>query len=217
MQECEDSLRRLKTDYIDLYQVHWHDSSTPISETMEAIERLLEQGKIRAAGVCNYTADLVDEANNCVPIVADQVAYSMVNREIENELVPYCLENNISIIAYSPLQRGLLTGKITEDYVFEEGDHRPNTPFFQKGNIRLVNQFLADIKHIADDKDATIAQLVTAWTIAQPGIDVALVGARNRKQASENAKAGEITDACHADRRYPCPVFHLIYYSSYFP
>lgn len=192
IKECEDSLYRLRTDYIDLYQIHWPDPTTPIEETMEAIEILLKDGKIRAAGVCNYTAEQVARASKVVPIASNQVPYSMVNRGVEEDAVPYAIENNQAILAYSPLQRGLLTGKITENYDFKSGDHRVNTPHFKKENIAKVNQFLDKIKSIAEEKGATLAQLVIAWTIKQPGITCALVGARNAQQAEENAKAVQI-------------------------
>ena len=190
--ECEDSLRRLKTDYIDLYQIHWPDSTTPVDETMEAIDQLLREGKIRAAGVCNYSAELAEEASKNVLLASNQVPYSMLRRNIEEELLPWCIKNDVSILAYSPLQRGLLTGKITPDYEFSEGDSRPDTPWFSAENIRLVNAFLEEIRPIADGLNATLGQLVTAWTIAQPGITVALVGARNRKQVEQNAFAMEL-------------------------
>src|ERR1700685_186089 len=124
IKECEASLRRLGTDYIDLYQIHWPDSTTPIEESMEAVARLIEQGKIRYAGVCNYDAAQLAEAEKYITLASDQVPYSMVNRGIEAELIPYCLENNKSILAYSPLERGLLTGKIRPSHVFAPGDHR---------------------------------------------------------------------------------------------
>lgn len=187
--ECEDSLRRLNTDYIDLYQIHWADPTTPVDETMEAVERLIEQGKVRAAGVCNYDVELAKQANDNILLASDQVPYSMVRRDIEKDLVPWCIENNVAILAYSPLQRGLLTGKITPDYEFGRGDNRPDTPYFQPGNIRKVNAFLEDIKPIADSKKATLSQLALAWTIAQPGITVALAGARNQEQVKDNIGA----------------------------
>jgi len=112
IKECENSLRRLNTDYIDLYQIHWPDVTTPIAETMEAVEQLIEQGKVRYAGVCNYNAAQVKEAQEHINLVSNQVPYSMVLRNIEEDVVPFCITNNISILAYSPLQRGLLTGKI---------------------------------------------------------------------------------------------------------
>ncbi len=190
--ECEDSLRRLKTDYIDLYQIHWPDPTTPVNETMEAIDQLLREGKIRAAGVCNYSAELAEEASKSVLLASNQVPYSMVRRDIEEELLPWCIENDVSILAYSPLQRGLLTGKITPDYEFSEGDSRPDTPWFSPENIKRTNAFLEEINPIADGHNATLGQLVIAWTIAQPGITVALVGARNRKQVEQNAGAMEL-------------------------
>jgi aryl-alcohol dehydrogenase-like predicted oxidoreductase len=192
IKECEESLWRLRTDYIDLYQIHWPDPTTPIEETMEAIEILLKEGKIRAAGVCNYSAEQVATASKVVPIVSNQVPYSMVNRGIEKEVVPHAINNNQAILAYSPLQRGLLTGKITQHYEFESGDHRANMPHFKKENVAKVNLFLDEIKPIADGKGATLAQLVIAWTLQQPGITCALVGARNAKQTEENAKAASI-------------------------
>jgi aryl-alcohol dehydrogenase-like predicted oxidoreductase len=189
IKECEDSLRRLGTDYIDLYQIHWPDSTTPVAETMEALAKLLQQGKIRAAGVSNYSADLMAEAENTLSLASNQVPYSMVERTIEEELVPYCLKHNKAIIAYSPLQRGLLTGKIKPDHVFAPGDHRPSTSFFKPENIRRIDNFLAQLGPLAKSKNARISQLVLRWTIEQPGITIALAGARDKKQAIENAKA----------------------------
>src|SRR5687768_1943394 len=121
---CEESLRRLKTDYIDLFQIHWPDATTPISETMEALELLQEQGKIRAGGVCNYPVELLEEAEKTYALASNQVPYSMVNRDIEKDVVGYCINHNIGIIAYSPLQRGLLTGKIRPGHKFNVGDSR---------------------------------------------------------------------------------------------
>ncbi|MBN2523466.1 MAG: aldo/keto reductase [Bacteroidales bacterium] len=197
MKECEDSLRRLRTDYIDLYQIHWPDPSTPISETMEAVARLKEQGKIRAAGVCNYTVDLLKEANEFVDIVTNQVPYSMVKRDIEKDIVPYCQENGKGILPYSPLQRGILTGKITKNYTFNHGDHRPTTPYYKEPNLTRINNFLEDIKPIADENNLSLAQLVIYWTMKQPTMISTLVGARNPEQVKENIKAAdaEVSDA----------------------
>ena len=192
IKECEESLKRLGTDYIDLYQIHWADPTTPISETMEAMEILHRQGKIRAAGVCNYTAEQMNDALKSFPIVSNQVPYSMLRRDIEEDVVPFSLKNNSSILAYSPLQRGLLTGKITPETVYGEGDNRSDTPYFKKQNILKVNKFLADIEPIAEEKNATLAQLVLAWTLKQPGITVVLAGARTDKQIADNAGAADI-------------------------
>lgn len=192
IKECEDSLRRLGTDYIDLYQIHWHDVTTPISETMETLLRLQEQGKIRAAGVCNYTAVQMEEAEGTISLASNQVPYSMLYRDIENELVPYCIEHQKAIIAYSPLQRGLLTGKIKPGHQFSEGDSRAGVRFYTKQNIQNTNDFLDQLRPMAGEKGVTLAQLVLRWTIDQPGITVALAGARTAIQALDNAKAADV-------------------------
>jgi aryl-alcohol dehydrogenase-like predicted oxidoreductase len=190
--ECENSLRRLKTDYIDLYQAHWHDSTTPVSETMEAVVKLKEQGKIREAGVCNYSVALMKDAERTIQLASDQVPYSMILRGIEKDIVPYCLENKKSIIAYSPLQRGLLTGKIKPGHVFSGDDHRKELDYFSDKNIERVNAVLDALRPLAAAKSATLAQLALRWTIDQPGITIALAGARNATQAVENAKATDL-------------------------
>jgi aryl-alcohol dehydrogenase-like predicted oxidoreductase len=192
IKECEDSLHRLRTDYIDLYQIHWPDSTTPIAESMDAVATLIKQGKVRYAGLCNYNAEQMEEAEKHLPIVSNQVPYSMVNLGIETDIVPYCLKNKKGILAYSPLQRGLLTGKMKPGYKFQEGDHRAGLDFFTDENISRTNEFLQKIRPIADRKNVTIGQLVLRWTIDQPGITIALVGARNADQAIVNAEAVNI-------------------------
>lgn len=192
IRECEDSLRRLGTDYIDLYQIHWPDSTTPLSETFEAVERLIEQGKVRYAGVCNYDAALMEDAGKVIDLVSDQIPYSMVNRGTDRETIPYCMRNEKSVIVYSPLERGLLTGKMKPGYAFAEGDHRKNNPFFTDDSIERTNAFLDKLKPLADEKGATLAQLVIRWTVNHPGVTIALVGARNPAQAMQNAKAADI-------------------------
>ncbi len=192
IKECEESLRRMGTDYIDLYQIHWPDLTTPIDETMEAVAQLIRQGKVKQAGVCNYNAEQLKEAQKTLALVSNQVPYSMVKRDIEKEVLPYCMQNNLSILAYSPLQRGLLTGKMKPGYVFAPGDHRAELYFFKNENIKRTNAFLDKIKGLAAEKKATLSQVVLRWTVEQPGITIALVGARDAAQAMENAKAMEI-------------------------
>jgi aryl-alcohol dehydrogenase-like predicted oxidoreductase len=192
MEECEQSLRRLKTDYLDLYQIHWHDATTPISESMEAMIRLKEQGKIREAGVCNYTVAWMEEAEQTYKLASNQVPYSMVLRDIEKDVVPYCIKNKKSIIAYSPLQRGLLTGKLKPGHTFNDGDHRAELSYFTAENIKRVNDMLNTLRPLAESKKASLAQLVLRWTVDQPGITIALAGARNAEQAVQNAKAADI-------------------------
>ena len=192
MKEAEDSLRRLGTDYIDYYQMHWPVNDVPLDETMEALVRLKEQGKIRAAGVCNFSAEQLREAEKTVRIEADQVPYSMVRRDIEQDVTPYVVENNKGIIAYSPMQRGLLTGKFSPDSKLGEGDNRKDSRFFQSENIRRVNEFLNKIKPIADEHNATLAQLALSWTLHQPGVIVALAGSRDPRQIEDNANAADL-------------------------
>lgn len=193
IQECEDSLRRLGTDYIDLYQIHWPDSTTPLCETFEAVGRLIEQGKVRYAGVCNYDAALMEDAGKIINLVSNQIPYSMVNRGEDRETIPYCIRNEKSVLVYSPLERGLLTGKMKPGHAFAEGDHRTTNPFFTNESIERTNAFLEKLKPLADEKGATLGQLVIRWTVNNPGLTIALVGARNPMQAIENAKAADIS------------------------
>lgn len=192
IKECEDSLKRLGTDYIDLYQIHWPESTTPIAETMEAVATLIKQGKVRYAGVCNYNSDQMAEAEKTISLVSNQIPFSMVNRAMEEKTVPYCIAHNKSVLAYSPLERGLLTGKITAGYKFQEGDHRATNKYFSEESIAKTNAFLEKLKPLAAEKKATLSQLVIRWTVERPGITIALVGARNAKQAIENAKAIDV-------------------------
>lgn len=191
--ECEESLRRLKTDHIDLLQIHWPDATTPISETMDAVASLIEQGKVRAAGVCNYSASQVDEALKTIKLVSNQVPYSMVHRGIEKEIVPQALKKGMSIVPYSPLQRGLLTGKIKPGHQFNEGDTRQGHRYYQPENVERVNTMLAALKPIAEKYNATLAQLVINWTTRQPAMDCVLVGARDEAQVLDNVKSLSFT------------------------
>ena len=159
---------------------------------MEACTQLLKEGKVRAIGVSNFTAADIEKCNTIVPIASNQPPYSMVLRDIEKDVLPFCLEHDIATVVYSPLQRGLLTGKFKADHKFAPGDHRASQPQFQPAFIEKVNKFLADLKPIADRHQATLGNVVLNWTIQQPGVTVALVGARDAAQATENAKAADV-------------------------
>ncbi|WP_316838681.1 aldo/keto reductase [Pedobacter gandavensis] len=187
IKEVEESLKRLDTDYIDLIQQHWPDATTPIDETMEAMESLIQQGKVRAAAVSNYSLDQLKEAGNTFVPAANQVAYSMLNRGIEKDLVPYTLENNIGIIVYSPMERGLLSGKYFQEEKLKSDDHRNG--YFGQFDLEKVKVFLESISPIAAEKNASLAQLALRWTTLQKGITIVLAGARNAEQAIANAKA----------------------------
>ena len=192
VEECENSLRRLGTDYIDVYQLHWPDLTTPIEESMEAFLQLKQQGKVREVGVCNYTAEQMQTAEKIIPLVSAQNPYSMLNRDIEKALIPYCIEHQKGVMAYSPMQRGLLTGKIKPTHVFAAGDTRNGNKYFTPHNIQETLQLLEKIKPIAEGHGISVGQLALAWTLHQPGITIALAGARNAAQCIENARAGEV-------------------------
>lgn len=191
IEECNRSLKRLRTDYIDLYQIHWYDITTPLEESMEAFEILKKEGKILEGGVCNFALEELKKALNYFNLVSNQIPYNMIRREYEKEVIPYCKENNLAILAYSPLQRGLLTGKISVNHKFQEGDSRATNPYFKRENIEAVNNFLNRIKYIAEERNITLGQLVINWTVFRDGITAALVGARDAKQVEENIKALE--------------------------
>lgn len=197
--EIENSLRRLGVDYIDLYQTHWPSAPpdfTPIADTMAALLKLKQQGKIRAIGVCNVSVAELDENLREGGIVSDQFRYSMLHREAESDVLPYCLKNQLATLTYMSLEQGLLTGKIGMDRVFEPTEFRSNTywnDWMIPVNRKRVLDLLASWKELTDKYDCTLAQLVIAWTAAQAGVTHVLAGGRNLAQVADNAKAGELT------------------------
>jgi aryl-alcohol dehydrogenase-like predicted oxidoreductase len=186
--ELEQSLQRLGTDYVDLYQTHWQDPSTPIEETVACLRKLQEEGKIRAIGVSNSN---VEHLKAYGPIASAQEKYSMLDRDIErNGVLDWCRREQIGMLAYSPLANGLLTGKLRADRQFGQGDLRRGNPRFGRTNIAKVSAMLEQVQPIAQRHQATIAQTVVAWTFSQPGLTCVLCGARDPQQAMENAAAG---------------------------
>lgn len=146
-------------------QIHWPDSTTPISETMEAVETLIQQGKIRAFGVSNYNVAQIQEAQKTIQVASNQVAYSMLNRGIETDLIPFTVAENIGIIAYSPMERGLLTGKYFTDSKLKENDHRNG--YFGKFDLQQVKTLIEELSALAHSKHISISQLVLRWTTLQ--------------------------------------------------
>jgi len=191
-EEVEASLSRLDTEYIDLYQTHWQDATTPIEDTMAELMKLKDEGKIRAIGVSNATVEHMEEYRQAGPIDSDQEKYSMLDRDIEEGNLSYCNENNIAVLAYSPLAQGLLTGKMGPERDFSEGDLRRDDERFSVENRRRAAKMHEELRSIAEEYDLTLAQLTIAWTVEQPGLTHALVGARNPQQARENARAGDV-------------------------
>jgi methylglyoxal reductase len=188
--EVEQSLRRLNTGHIDLYQTHWQDESTPIEETMTTLLDLKREGKIRAIGVSNATVEQIEAYRRVGPVDSGQEKYSMLDGGLESEYLPYTLKNNIAVLAYSPLAFGLLTGKVGVERRFLADDIRHNHPRFSVESRKQILAMLEKMRPIAEKHGLTLAQLVIAWTVAQPGLTHALVGARNAQQAKENAVAG---------------------------
>ncbi len=195
-QELEFSLKRLKTDYIDLYQTHWPSldpENEPIADTMECLLKLKKEGKIRAIGASNVDIAVIKEYQAVGILDAIQPRYSMVDRAIEQELIPYCIEQNISSLAYSPLEQGLLTGKITKDQTFKEGEFRNQLIWLKPENRRKVIDMLDGWQDLTEQYNCSLAQLVIAWTVEQPGITFALCGARKPEHSAQNAAAGDVT------------------------
>ncbi len=190
--EVDASLKRLQTDHIDLYQTHWQDPTTPVEDTMGALMELKQEGKIRAIGVCNAKVEHMQQYAAAGQLDSDQERYSMLDRGLEREQLPHCREHDIAVLAYSPLALGLLTGKIGPDREFAVGDHRRTNIRFSKKNLQNVADLLEKFRPIAERHGLTLAQLVIAWTVHQPGVTHALCGARNIEQAKENAVAGTV-------------------------
>lgn len=193
-QEVEDSLKRLGVDVIDLYQIHWPDPDEGIEGAWDQIANVIKEGKIRYAGVSNFNIEQVKRAQAIHPVASVQPPYSMIERGAEETgLLEYCRENNIGVVAYSPMQKGLLTGKLTRQRIIElpEEDHRHNDPNFQEprlsANLKLVEQLAA----IAKKRGRTSAQMAISWVLRSPQVTAAIVGARRPSQIEETVLAGD--------------------------
>ena len=194
--EIESSLQRLGTDYIDVYHTHWQSVQpyyTPIAETMECLMQLKKQGKIRAVAVSNCDPMQMAEYEQTGKIDANQPKYSLLDRNIEQDgIVDYCVDNNISILAYSPLEQGLLTGKIGMDAVFTDTEYRNNISWMKPNNRQKVLDMLRSFTPLTEKYRCTMAQLVIAWTFSQRGISHVLCGARKPHNVRENLAAGDL-------------------------
>lgn len=189
--ECEESLRRLQTDRVELLYLHAPDDRIPIAESAGELKRLMDEGKTRAVGVSNVTlAQLQAFAAEC-PVTAYQPPYNMLQREIETTTLPWCQQNDIAVMVYWPLLKGLLAGKLARDHVFGQDDSRRKYAMFRgeeyQKNLDLVDRLQA----IAAESGHTVAELVINWTIRQPGITTALCGAKRPHQIRENAAGAD--------------------------
>jgi aryl-alcohol dehydrogenase-like predicted oxidoreductase len=190
---CEGSLKNLKTDYIDVYQIHWPagtygSEKVPIEETMRALNDLKQQGKIRAIGVSNFSRAQLEEASQFGRIDSLQPPYSLFWRQVEQDAMPYCIEHQISILAYSPLAQGLLTGKFKPGHQFDPADHRAKNKLFQGENFVRAQAALDKLRPIAERHHISLANLAIAWLIAQPRTH-AITGVRHAEQAVQLSQA----------------------------
>ena len=194
--ECNESLDRLGIDCIDLYQMHWPIPDEQIEQAWDAMARCVEAGKVRFLGACNVSMEQIQRLQKVWPVAAIQPPYSMLDRAVEKKLLAYCGENHIGVVCYSPMQKGLLTGKFTAEYLktMSPDDHRLlrdkdfQSPRFEK-NIAIVNE----LKKIAAEYGKTVAQLAIAWVLRRPEVTAAIVGARKPKQIEQTAPAGDWT------------------------
>jgi len=192
LKAAENSLRRLGVREIDLYQVHWPDpwEQVPMKHTMRAMEKLYKEGKIRAIGVSNFAVRDLEEAKKYLseaPIVSNQVRYNMLQREIEEEVIPYCRRENITIIAYSPLAQGALTGKYNLNNKPSD-DIRRHNKLFSDHNLKEISRLLSVLEKIAKARNKTVAQVAINWLL-KDGDVIPIPGAKNPRQAEENAGA----------------------------
>jgi aryl-alcohol dehydrogenase-like predicted oxidoreductase len=185
--QCEESLRRLNTDRVELLYLHAPDPNVPVTESAGEFKRLMDEGKARAIGVSNFTLAQLEAFHDVCPISAFQPAYNMLMREIEADTLPWCVKHHVSVMVYWPLLKGLLAGMLPRDFKFEPKDGRAKYPMFQ-GQEWQRNQDLIDaLRPIAQSAGRTLSQLVINWTIHQPGITSAICGAKRAEQARENA------------------------------
>jgi len=191
--EVEASLRRLGVDVIDLYQIHWPQPDEDIEEGWEAIADLIRAGKVRFGGVSNFNLTQLQRVHANHPVASLQPPYSMLARAVETELLPYCAEQGIGVIAYSPMQKGLLTGKVTPAWIasLPPDDHRRNDPKFQEPQLSANLTLVESLGEIAAANGKTVSQLAIAWVLRRPEVTAAIVGARRPEQIEQTIAGGD--------------------------
>jgi aryl-alcohol dehydrogenase-like predicted oxidoreductase len=191
-QGVDDSLRALDTDYIDLYQLHWPDANTPFEGTAGALTDLVSQGKIHHVGVSNFDVAQMEAFSAILPVETLQPPYHLFRRDIEKEILPYTAAHNIGVLVYGPLAHGLLSGGLRADTVFAPGDWRASSPVFH-GQVYYQNlAVVTELGGLADELGISLSQLAIAWTLANPGVDAAIVGTRNPAHVGQAVAAAEI-------------------------
>jgi aryl-alcohol dehydrogenase-like predicted oxidoreductase len=186
------SLQALGVDYIDIYQVHWPDAKVPFSETAGALQELVDAGKIRHVGVSNFDAAQMAEFARTRPVETLQPPYDLFRRDIEREILPYCQEHDIGVLIYGPLAHGLLTGAVDATTTFEADDWRSGAPFFQGDAFRQNVEVVSELSRLAQDLGVSVSRLAIAWTLSNPAVQVAIVGARNPRHIEESVAAAQL-------------------------
>jgi aryl-alcohol dehydrogenase-like predicted oxidoreductase len=191
--ECDASLQRLGVERIDLYQMHWPDPLQDIEEAWEEMARLADEGKVRYLGVCNYNAEQIERVSRIHPVASLQPPYSMLRRAVEKELLGYCAEHKIGVVAYSPMQRGLLTGRFSHERLaaLAPDDHRRRMPEFQEPAFSASLELVGGLQEIAERHGRIVAQLAISWVLRRPEVTAAIVGARRPSQITETVGASD--------------------------
>ncbi len=190
--DLEGSLSRLKVEWVDLYQCHWPDPNTPIEETLEEMEKMQSEGKINYIGVSNFDLPLLEKAIKVAPIVSIQPQFSLLERSIEKDILPFCREKGIGVMTYGSLASGILSGKYEKQPTFKKTDARNFFyPFYREPYWSLSRTLISEIKKIAQENRKPIAQVAINWVIQQPGVTAAIVGARTPEQVEINAGSGD--------------------------
>jgi len=191
-EDLEASLRAIGTDHVDLYQVHWPDPAKPMAETAEALDAFVREGKVRYVGVSNFSARQMAEFQRTRPLDALQPPYHLFRRDIEESILQYTAEHGIGVLVYGPMAHGLLTGWMSEQTTFADGDWRANSPVFRGDEFRRNLAIVRQLQAFADSERMTVAQLAIAWTLSHPAVHVAIVGARNPEQIIATAPAADL-------------------------
>ncbi|MGE7920132.1 aldo/keto reductase [Viridibacillus sp. NPDC093762] len=189
---CEASLKRLGLDYIDIYYIHFPEQGASLELAVTELVKLKQEGKIRVIGISNVTLEQLKEANSAGNIDVVQLEYNMLNRAIEEDILPYCIEQQIAVVAYGPLAFGILGGKYTKDLKLDSCDWRNRVELFKAGNFEANLTKVERLKEIALKKDTTVGNLAIAWLLAQKGITAVIPGGKKTNQLLENLKASEI-------------------------
>jgi len=192
-QGVESSLRALGVDHIDLYQVHWPDSDTPFEETAAALKDFVDEGKVRHVGVSNFDPAQMDEFSGSLTVETLQPPYSLLNREIEDEILPYCGREDIGVLAYGPLAHGLLTGAMNTDTTFDEDDWRRVSPSLTGETFHRNLEVVERLERFADSRGWRLSQLAIAWALHHPAVQVTIVGSRRRRHIEESLGALELS------------------------